>query len=154
MIKLQLQIQAAGGGGAFVEVPEAAVQELGGGRKRLKVKATFDGVPYRGSIAPYDGQTMLLILKDIRAKIGKDGGDTVEITLALDEEERVVEVPPELAKALAKAKLKAVFDALSYSNRKEYAAWINGAKTDETRERRLLLAIEKLKAGKKNPAEK
>lgn len=154
MLKLQLQIQAAGGGGAFVEVPDAAVQQLGGGRKRLKVKATFDGVPYRGSVAPYAGKTMIGILKDVRAQIAKDIGDTVEVTLALDEEERVVEIPPELAKALTKSKMKAVFDALSFSNRKEYAAWIKGAKTDETRERRLLLAIEKLKAGKKNPAEK
>ncbi|MBS0659574.1 MAG: DUF1905 domain-containing protein [Verrucomicrobia bacterium] len=154
MTKLQLQIQSAGGGGAFVEVPAEVVEQLGDGRKRLKVQAKFDGVPYRGLLAPYGGRVMLLILKSIREQLHKDVGDVVEVELVLDEEPRVVEVPGVLAKALGKAGLREAFDELSYTNRKEYVAWINGAKTDATRERRLLLAIEKLKAGKRNPSEK
>lgn len=154
MPKLTLPIQSAGGGGAFVEIPDEVVEVLGEGRKRLKVQARFDGVPYRGLLTPYDGRSMLLILKSIRAQLQKDVGDTVEMELALDEEPRVVEVPPLLAKALAKAGLWEAFDALSYTNRKEYAVWLNGAKTEATRERRLLLAIEKLRAGKRNPSEK
>lgn len=154
MITLKLQIQAAGGGGAFVEVPDEVVEKLGGGKKRVKVRATFDGLPYRGSVAPYAGHVMLGILKSIREELGKQIGDTVTVTLEPDAEERKVEVPKELAAALKGAGLRAKFDELSFSNRKEYAAWIAGAKTEATREKRLAAAVEKIGQGKKNPSEK
>jgi uncharacterized protein YdeI (YjbR/CyaY-like superfamily) len=49
-----------------------------------------------------------------------------------------VEIPRELANALARDKTaKATFDALSYSNQRRHADGITGAKTDETRQRRL-----------------
>jgi uncharacterized protein YdeI (YjbR/CyaY-like superfamily) len=46
------------------------------------------------------------------------------------------------------------YDSLSYSNRKEYVLWLLTAKQQKTREYRLVKTIEKLLAGKKNPAEK
>jgi uncharacterized protein YdeI (YjbR/CyaY-like superfamily) len=49
---------------------------------------------------------------------------------------------------------KAFYDTLSYTNRKEYAAWIRDAKKEETREKRLKATLEKLLHKKKNPAEK
>jgi len=59
-----------------------------------------------------------------------------------------VEVPSDLEKALEKnARARAAFDAFSPSHRREYVEWINGAKTEPTRRRRIDAAIEKLAAG-------
>ncbi|MBV6450759.1 MAG: hypothetical protein MHPDNHAH_01485 [Anaerolineales bacterium] len=135
----------AGGGGAFVEVPfdvEAAF-----GSKRPKVKAMIEGVPYRGILSRMGGPNhILVILKDIRAKIGKSFGDEVKITVELDTEPRVVEVPKDLIKELKKHKeAKAFFDKLSYTHQREYVMWINEAKKDETRARRIAQTVEHLK---------
>ena len=142
-------IQNAGGGGAFVEVPfdvEAAF-----GSKRPKVKATFEGVPYRGILTRMGTEHhLLIILKEIRAKIGKTFGDEVKITVELDTEPRVIEIPKDLMKELKKDKnAKAFFDKLSYTHQREYVMWINEAKRDETRQNRIVKMIKMLKDGKK-----
>ena len=142
-------IQNAGGGGAFVEVPfdvEAAF-----GSKRPRVKATFEGVPYRGILSRMGSEHhLLIILKEIREKIGKTFGDEVKITVELDEEPRVIEIPAELKKAFKVEKeAKTSFDKLSYTHRREYVMWINEAKREETRQNRIVKAIEMLKKGQK-----
>jgi hypothetical protein len=60
--------------------------------------------------------------------------------------------PPELAKAMARSKAaRTQWDALAPSHQKEYARWITDAKKDETRERRVAQAVEKLAEGRKTP---
>jgi hypothetical protein len=139
----------AGGGGAFVEVPfdvEAAF-----GSKKPKVKALIEGVPYRGTLVRMGTEHhLLIILKEIREKIGKTFGDEVKITVELDTEPRVVEIPPELAKAFKKEKAAdAYFNSLPYSHKREYVGFITEAKKEETRARRVAQTIEMLKKGKK-----
>ena len=75
-----------GKGGAYVPFPYDIRAEFGQGR--VKVCATFDGEPYDGSIVNMgvkngDGSVCYIIgiLKDIRAKIGKQPGDTVRVTV-------------------------------------------------------------------------
>jgi uncharacterized protein YdeI (YjbR/CyaY-like superfamily) len=54
-----------------------------------------------------------------------------------------------LSKALARnSKAKATFDGFSPSHRREYVEWISGAKTDETRDRRIEQALGWLAEGK------
>ena len=139
----------AGGGGAFVEVPFDAEKAFGA--KKPKVKASFDGVPYRGILARMGTDYhILIILKSIREQIGKTFGDKVKITVELDTEPRVIEVPKDLAKELKKHKeAKAFFDKLSYTHKREYVMWINDAKKEETRQNRIVKTIEMLKKGKK-----
>jgi len=48
----------------------------------------------------------------------------------------------------------AFYQGLSYSNKKEYVAWILSAKQEKTRSERLIKMVEKLSEGKKNPSEK
>jgi uncharacterized protein YdeI (YjbR/CyaY-like superfamily) len=61
----------------------------------------------------------------------------------------------ELGKLFTKHKeAQEFFSSLSFTNQKEYVTWIEGAKKEETRQRRLETALEKLLAGKKNPSEK
>ncbi|MEW6031061.1 MAG: YdeI/OmpD-associated family protein [Chloroflexota bacterium] len=139
----------AGGGGAFVEVPfdvEAAF-----GAKKPRVKAMIEGVPYRGTLTRMGGPShILIILKGIREQIGKTFGDEVQITVELDTEPRVVEIPPELAKAFKKEKAaQAYFTSLAYSHRREYVGFITEAKKEETRLRRVAQTIEMLKKGKR-----
>lgn len=143
------KILDAGGGGAFVEIPFDV--ETAFGSKRPKVKATFDGVPYRGMLARMGGEKhILIILKSIREQIGKTAGDTVKITVELDSEPRVVEVPNDLLKALKKDKAAmGFFEKLSFTHRREYVNWIGEAKKEETRQNRVKKTIEMLKQGKK-----
>lgn len=143
------RIQNAGGGGAFVEIPFDVEKAFGS--KRPRVKAVIEGVPYRGMLTRMGGKShLLIILKEIREKIGKTFGDEVEITVEADTGPRVVEVPPELAKAFRKEKAaEAYFHSLPYSHKREYAGYITEAKKQETRERRAARTIEMLKKGVK-----
>ncbi|MDE3252937.1 MAG: YdeI/OmpD-associated family protein [Bacteroidota bacterium] len=73
----------------------------------------------------------------------------------IDFEKRLVVPPMELNKLFTKHKeAHEFFSSLSFTNQKEYVSWIEGAKKEETRKRRLETALEKLLAGKKNPSEK
>ena len=142
-------IQNAGGGGAFVNVPFDV--EAVFGAKKPRVKATIDGVPYRGLLTRMGTEHhLLIILKEIREKIGKSFGDEVTITVEPDTEPRVLEVPKDLMQELKKDKeAKAFFDRLSYTHQREYVTWITQAKKEETRQNRLTKAIAMLKQGKK-----
>jgi hypothetical protein len=145
----------AGGGGVFAEVPYN-VEEVFGSKGLIPVQATIDGEPYRGSLANMGGGCHIMpVLKAIRAKIGKQVGDTVHFVIERDTAERVVEIPEPLANLLASnPQAQTFFDSLSYTNRKEYARWISDAKREETRQSRLNQIIDKLLSGKKNPSEK
>jgi hypothetical protein len=140
---------------AFVSIP-FDVEKVYGTKGMVKVKAWFDGFPYRGILSNMGtGCHVILVRKDVRAAIGKKVGDHVQVEIELDTEERVVEIPTALKKELTKnAVAKKFFDSLSYTNRKEYALWISDAKKEETRLKRLQATVEKLLAGKKNPTEK
>ena len=85
-------IQNAGGGGAFVEVPFDVEKAFGS--KKPKVKATIEGVPYRGTLVRMGTEChVLIILKGIREQIGKTFGDEIAITVEPDTEPRVIEIP-------------------------------------------------------------
>jgi len=75
--------------------------------------------------------------------------------MGVDFEKRLVVAPVELERLFTKhEEAKEFFTSLSFTNQKEYVTWIQGAKKEETRQRRLETALEKLLAGKKNPSEK
>lgn len=139
------------GGGAGVLFPYDVKEEFGTEGK-VPVKATFDGVPYSGSLMRCGlPEHMLGVLKSIREQIGKGPGDTVSVEVWKDEAERTVAIPPELAKLLKNERLTETFDNLSYTHRKEYCRWITEAKKEETRQARLAKAVDMLKAGVKTP---
>jgi hypothetical protein len=143
------KIMDAGGGGAFVEIPFDVEKAFGS--KRPKVKAMIEGVSYRGTLVRMGTEChLLLILKGIREQIGKTFGDEIKITVEADTEPRVVEIPTELKQAFkAEKEAKKIFDRLAYSHQREYVLWINEAKKEETRARRIAGTIERLKKEKK-----
>ena len=66
--------------GAYIEIPFDVKAEFGKGR--VPVHATFDGQPYNGSLVRMKTPGHILgVRKDIRARIGKQPGDTVHVTL-------------------------------------------------------------------------
>ncbi len=142
-------IEDAGGGGAFVTVPfdvEAAF-----GKKRVKIKARIDGIPYRGSLVRMGTPChMLLVRKEIRERIGKRPGDQVAVVIEEDTEPRVVEVPDDARQALdAEPDVRRFFDELSYTHQKEYMTWIMEARRLETRQSRIRKVMDMLRQGKK-----
>lgn len=133
-------------GGHFVDVPFDVEKELGS--KRPKVKAIINGIVYRGSLARMKTPHHILVVrKDIRKSIKAKEGDVLTIEVELDTEKRIVEIPPYLMELIISEKLVNQFESLSYTHRKEYAAWVAEAKKIETRERRLEKVIWALKTG-------
>jgi hypothetical protein len=141
-------IVGARGGGALVEIP-FDVSEVYGTRGQVRVRATFDGYEYRGSIAPMGGGVHVLGLrKDVRVAIGKDIGDTVTVTLEEDTEPRTVGTPPELLRELAEDdEARRRYEGLSHTHRREFAEWVAEARKPETRDRRAAEAVAMLRSG-------
>ncbi len=149
--KFKATIQSAGGGGARILFPYDVEKEFAT-KGRVPGKATFDGVPYAGSLVKYgEPQHMLPILKAIREEIGKQPGDSVQVELWRDEAVRTLDVPAPFAALLKKEKLLAGFEKLSFTHRKEYCRWISEAKREETRQNRMVKALDMLRAGVKTP---
>jgi hypothetical protein len=138
-------IENPGDGGAFVRIPFDVEQTFG--KKRVPVRATIDGEPYRGTLVRMGEPChLLIVLKEIRQKIGKTFGDEVEVTVEEDIAPRVVEVPADFQQALDQAPdAKAAFEKMSYTHQREYVRAILDAKRESTRRDRIAKAIEMLK---------
>jgi hypothetical protein len=148
--ELTAVLGGASGDRPTVEIPFDVKAEYGSAR--AKVIATVNGVKLRTSVAVYGGKSYVGFRKEIREAAAIEVGDTITVRLELDREERVVDVPEDLAAALKKdAKAKAVFDALSFTHGREYTQWILEAKKPETRARRVKQALEMLREGTKHP---
>ena len=133
-----------GGGGHLVDVPTEVVEALGG-KGRIPVTATFDGVPYRGSIVRMGGGAVLGVQKAIMTEAGVRVGDSLTVVVRNDEGPREVEVPVDLAEALARnGAARAAFEGLSFSHKREHVRSITEAKRPQTRARRIELTIEQL----------
>jgi len=133
-----------GGGGHLVDVPTEVVEALGG-KGRIPITATFNGVPYQGSIVRMGGGAVLGVQKAIMAEAGVGVGDSLTVVVRNDEGPREVEVPVDLAEALARnGTARAAFEGLSFSHKREYVRSITEAKRPETRARRIGLTIEQL----------
>lgn len=131
--------------GAYIEFPYDVEKEFGT-KGQVKVKASFDGVEYRGSLANMGlGCHILGVLQKIRKEINKQPGDMVHVILQKDEEPRVVEIPEDFKEKLEEnSSAKDFFESLSYSGKKKYVDWITSAKKAETRDKRLKEAVEML----------
>jgi len=115
-----------------------------GGRARIPVAGTINGVAFRGSTMPMgDGRHCVGFRKETRAQAGGvEVGDAVAIEIDRDDAPRTVDVPDDLAAALAaQPGARAAFDAMSFTHRCEWAEAVAGAKRPETRARRIAQAV-------------
>ena len=129
-------------------VPAEVVEALGSGKKPA-VTVILNGHTYRSTVAVYGGQFMLPLSAENREAAGVKAGDTVKVLLQLDTAPREVKVPADFADALSRdAQGKSAFERLSYSKQRGIVLQIEGAKTDETRQRRIAKAVTDLHSGK------
>jgi hypothetical protein len=130
-----------------IEVPADVVAALGQG-KRPKVTVTINGYSYPSTVGVMGGLSLIPVSADVRAKAGVAAGDEVDIDLVPDTGPRTVEVPADLATALASVPAaRQAFDQLSYSGQQRYVLGIEQAKTAETRKRRVEKAVTELTEG-------
>jgi hypothetical protein len=136
----------------FIVVPPEVVAALSE-KKRAPVRVTLNGdYTYRSTVSVYGGRYLLPLRREIREACGLAPGMPLDVILTLDEEPRTVEIPDDLAVAFADdPEARAVFDRLSFTHQREYVEWINGAKREATRTRRVAQTLEMLRNGVKTP---
>ena len=147
-MRFRATLEQSGKTATGVEVPSTVVDGLGAG-KRPAVWVTINGHSYRSSIASMGGRYMLGVSAENREKARVAGGDVIDVDVQVDTAPRTVELPKDLAAALKnEPTAKATFDSLSYSNQIWHVSSIEGAKTEETRQRRIARSVAALREGK------
>jgi len=147
-MKIRALLEQSGKTAVGFSVPEEAVLALGKG-KRPPVNVTINGYTYRSTVAPMGGGYMVGVSAENRAAAGVKGGETHDIELTLDTAPREVELPGDFAAALAgDPDARRTFEGLSPSNKGYHVSLIEGAKTDETRQRRIEKSMATLHEGR------
>jgi hypothetical protein len=140
---------AASGTNTGIEVPPELVEQLEAGR-RPPVLVDLDGHAYRSTVAVMGGRYLVSVSAAVRQATGLAAGDPVRVTLTLADTPREVDVPADLAAALAAdEQAGAFFATLSNSLQRYHVDTVNGAKTAETRQRRIEKAVALFRAGQK-----
>jgi hypothetical protein len=149
-LKFKVKIEGREAGVVAAITPPVDVPEFFGTRARVPVRGTINGFPFRSSLMPMGGCHMMPVNKTLRDGAGVKPGDVVEVVMERDDEERTVEAPAELKKAFAKNKTaKMNWEKMGFTHKKEMAIWIEGAKREETRLRRLEKVVSVLEKGTK-----
>jgi hypothetical protein len=131
-----------------IEVPAEIVEAMGKG-KRPPVTVTINGHTYRSTVAAYGDVYMLPVAAEHRLAAGVAAGQEIVVDVELDEAPREVLPPDDFAAALdAEPAARATFDGLSNSNKKWHVLNIEGAKSPETRLRRIAKSVEMLREGR------
>ncbi len=148
--KFKVRIEGKEAGVVAAITPPFDVVEAFGTRARVPIRGTINGFPFRSSLMPMGGCHMMPVRKTLRDGAGVNPGDVVSVVMERDEAERIVEAPALLKKELEKNKtVRANWEKLSFTAKKEIALSITSAKQEETRSRRLAKAVAILKTGKK-----
>jgi hypothetical protein len=147
-VKFRATVETSGKTAMGFQVPPEVVEGLGAGR-RPPVRVTINGYTYRSTVAPMGGAFMMGLSAENRAGAKVTGPGVIEVDMELDTAPREVTVPPDFAKALAAdPAARKTFDGLSYSNKSWHVLQIAGAKSPETRQRRIDKSIDALREGR------
>jgi hypothetical protein len=148
VIQFRARLQPRGPAAAVV-LDDDQVAAVGEGARRFPVVATVNGYTWRTSVSRMGGEFLLGLSREVRQGAGVEAGDEADVTIELDTAPREVEVPGELAGALAgDPQARAAFDGMAFTHRKEYARWVGEAKQEQTRQRRAAQAVEMIRAGR------
>jgi hypothetical protein len=130
------------------QVPDEVVAPLGPGR-RPAVLVTVGGHSYRSTVASMGGVYMVPFSAAHREATGIAAGDEVDVDIELDSEPRTVDLPADFSDALdGEPRAREFFDGLSYSKQRWHVLSVEGAKTPETRQRRIEKSVEMLREGR------
>ena len=156
MVKFKATIQKYGEQGektgwTFVEIPEKLAQELfPGNKKSFRVKGKLDALPIAAqALIPVGGGVFILPLKaELRKQLGKRKGEEIVLQISRDNNPDPVPMPEDFAACLEdEPKARENFNKLPKSHQHYYIKWINSAKTETTRVRRMAQAIQALSLG-------
>jgi hypothetical protein len=140
-VQFRATLETNGRTATGIEVPSSVVEALRAG-KRPPVRVTLREHTYRTTVARMGGRFLVPVSAEVRTAAGVAAGDELDVGIELDDAPRTVEVPPDLAAALAASPRAArAWEALAYSHRKEWVRSVEEAKKPETRERRVRAAI-------------
>jgi len=144
-MKFRAKVLLAGKTATGIRVPAEVVESLGPSR-RPAVRVTINGYAYRSSVATLGGAFMVGISGEVHSRAGVSAGDLVDVAIELDPEPHEVTVPADFAAALKRdARATRFFESLSYSKKRRFVLSIEGAKTSETRHRRIASALRMLR---------
>lgn len=144
-LRLRVVLQPRGPAGAIV-LDEDQAGRLGGGGKAFPVTVEVGGRTARLRLARMGGEPLVGFSRAVREELGVELGDELDVVVARDDAPREVELPPELAEALAADDAaRAAFDALAPSHRKEHARAVAEAKQPATRQRRVERVLDALR---------
>ena len=144
-LRLHTVLEPMGPAGAIV-LDDEQVAALSSA-KAFPVVVTIGERTARLRLARMGGKNLIGFSKAVRADMGVDLGDEIDVVIAPDEAERTVELPEVLATALqADPVARAAYEELSFTRRKEIARSIAEAKQDATRQRRLEKTLAELRA--------
>jgi hypothetical protein len=146
-MRFRATVELGGKTATGLQVPDDVVAGLGGG-KRPAVAVTIGGHTYRTTVASMGGRFMIPLSAENRTAAGVAAGDEVDVDIVADTAPREVTVPDDLAAAFDPG-VRAIFDGLAYTHRKEWVRWVEEAKKPETRTARIAKTVEGLRAGKK-----
>jgi hypothetical protein len=137
----------------FLTLPKEASAKLPS-RGMTSVEGTFNGMDFRATLEP-DGQGghWLKVDRKMREAAGAEAGDVVTLEIAPVAEVPEPRVPAGLRKALAAAhpKVRAVWSDITPIARRDWVQWIESAKREETRLKRIERACNMLAKGKRRP---
>lgn len=130
-------------GWTYIVVPADVAQQLNPGvRKSFQVKGKLDAFSFSGmNLLPMgEGEFILALKADVRKAIGKKHGAMLQVQLEVDTSE--YQINAEFLACLKDApEADKIFAALPASHQRYYSKWIESAKTDTTRAKRIALAV-------------
>jgi Bacteriocin-protection, YdeI or OmpD-Associated/Domain of unknown function (DUF1905) len=122
------------------------------GRVRAPVRVAANGHVFPTTTMRYGGVDYIGFNREVREAAGIAAGAVVALGIELDTEDRVVSVPHDLVVGLGRNhEAEDAFAGLSYTHRKEYVRWIEAAKRDETRRKRVEKTVAMLCEGVRHP---
>jgi hypothetical protein len=147
-MRFRTTVELGGKTATGLAVPGDVVSALGSGN-RPPVTITVGGHTYRTTIATMGGRFLVPLSAANRQAAGVAAGDEVDVSIELDTAPREVEVPDDLASALAaEPTARQSFEGLSFTHRKELVRWVTEAKRAETRAQRIARTVDAVKAGR------
>lgn len=143
-IILQFAAQGEKTGWSYIDIPADIARELKRDNKRsFRVRGMLDGLAVSGlALMPMGGGNFIMALKaEIRKGIRKNAGAMLHVKLEEDIDYKV-EVPDDLKECFDfDPESWGYFNSLAKSHRDYFIKWIDGAKTVETRNKRIVNTV-------------
>lgn len=131
-------------GWRYIAIPADIAQQLKpGNKKSFRVKGMLDGFQFGGiALMPMgDGDFIMALKADIRKAIHKKEGAMLQVQIDIDHDYKI-EVPDDLMDGFEEeAEALEFFNSLATSHRDYFIKWINSAKTDPTRIKRIVNTV-------------